>query len=75
MEIAPNISVDADIHHGEPVITGTRVPVALVLGSLRTMSREEVMREYDLTDRDIQASLAYAVDLVSSTSVVAFAGL
>jgi uncharacterized protein (DUF433 family) len=34
MEIAPRISVDERIRFGKPVITGTRVPVDLVLGKL-----------------------------------------
>ncbi|MBO0725736.1 MAG: DUF433 domain-containing protein [Blastocatellia bacterium] len=34
MEIAQNISVDPQIHHGAPVITGTRMPVSIVVGSL-----------------------------------------
>ena len=43
MEIAPYITVDPKIHHGSPVITGTRVPVSIVIGSLAGgMSKEEV---------------------------------
>jgi len=34
MEIAPRISVDERVRFGRPVITGTRVPVDLVLGKL-----------------------------------------
>ncbi|MEN8446412.1 MAG: DUF433 domain-containing protein, partial [Cyanobacteria bacterium J06555_13] len=45
MEIAPYINVDPEIHHGAPVITGTRVPVFLVLGSLAgDMEKEDVVR-------------------------------
>lgn len=71
MEIAPHINVDPDIHHGKPVITGTRMPVSLVVGSLASgMSMEEVMQEYDLTTEQIQAALAYAANLVAQTDVV-----
>jgi len=50
MEIAPHISVDPHAHHGAPVITGTRMPVSIIIGSLAGgMSREEVSREYAIT--------------------------
>lgn len=50
MEIAQHISVDSTVHHGVPVITGTRVPVSIVIGSLAGgMGKEEVMQEYELT--------------------------
>jgi uncharacterized protein (DUF433 family) len=31
-EIYPGVVVDPEIIHGKPVIAGTRIPVALVLG-------------------------------------------
>ncbi|HIE29496.1 TPA: DUF433 domain-containing protein [Candidatus Poribacteria bacterium] len=34
MEIAPRISVDEKICFGKPVISGTRVPVDLIIGKL-----------------------------------------
>lgn len=71
MEVAPRISVDPNVHHGTPVITGTRVPVSIIIGSLAGgMTKEEVMREYDLTKEDIEAALAYAAALVSKTDVL-----
>jgi len=61
LEIAPFISVDPSIHHGATVISGTRVPVSIVLGSLAGgMDKEAVMREYELTVEQIEAALAYA---------------
>ena len=60
MEIAPNITVDPTIHHGTPVMTGTRVPVWLVIGSLAGgMSKEQVMQDYELTQIQVEAALAY----------------
>jgi uncharacterized protein (DUF433 family) len=76
MEIAPRITINPDIHHGAPVIAGTRVPVSIVVGSLAGgMSQEEVMREYDLTKEDVTAALAYATELVATTEVVPLAGV
>jgi uncharacterized protein (DUF433 family) len=52
------IVIDPKICHGKPVIRGTRMPVALVVGSLAGgMSFEEVQREYDLGIGDIRAAL------------------
>ena len=75
MEIAPHISVDPTIHHGATVISGTRVPVSIVLGSLAGgMSKEEVMREYELSQEQVEAALAYAAQLVSDTEVTPVTG-
>jgi uncharacterized protein (DUF433 family) len=59
------IVIDPAICHGKPVIRGTRMPVSLVLGSLAGgMSYADLRREYDLTDEDIRAAMAYAAELV-----------
>lgn len=71
MEIARHINVDPSIHHGIPVITGTRVPISIVIGSLAGgMSKEEVMEEYELTQVQVEAALAYATELVKQTEVI-----
>ena len=55
------ILIDPSICHGKPIIRGTRMPVALVIGSLAGgMSFEEVQREYDLTTEDIRAAVRFA---------------
>lgn len=62
MEIAKNISVDPDIHHGAPVITGTRVPVSIMIGSLAgAMSKEDVCREYEISKEAVESALAYSL--------------
>jgi len=59
------IVIDPSICHGKPVVRGTRMPVALVVGSLAGgMSFEEVRREYDLSMDDIRAALKFAGELV-----------
>ncbi len=65
---AEHIVVDPEIHHGEPCIRGTRVPVAVVLGSLaQGLTPEEIMQEYpSITHEDIQACLAYAAEVIRS---------
>jgi uncharacterized protein (DUF433 family) len=67
MEIAPHVNVDPAICGGNPVITGTRVNVSIVIGSLAGgMTMQEVMDEYVLTREQIEGALAYAADLVKS---------
>jgi uncharacterized protein (DUF433 family) len=70
MEIAPHVNVDPAICSGSPVITGTRIHISIVLGSLAGgMSKEEVMEAYGLTKAQIEGALAYATDLVKQTEV------
>ena len=60
------IVLDPGICHGKPIIRGTRVPVARVVGYLASgMSFEDVQRDYDLTAEDVRAALDYAAELLS----------
>ena len=60
------IVIDPDLHHGDPCIKGTRIPVTMIVGSLADgMTPQEVQEQYpQLTDEDIRASLAYAADVI-----------
>ena len=59
------VVTDPEIQHGKPIIRGTRVPVARIIGGLAGgMSIEEVRREYQVTEADIRAALAYANKLI-----------
>ena len=64
------IVIAPDLHHGDPCIRGTRIPVAMIVGSLADgMTPREIQGEYpQLTDEDIQAALAYAAE--ATTEVV-----
>lgn len=74
-EIFPGVVVDPEIVHGKPVIAGTRVPVALVLGQLAGgVSYEEMEREYGLKREQVLVALGYAAQLVASETVYAIAG-
>jgi uncharacterized protein (DUF433 family) len=67
MKEIKRIIIDPKIQHGKPVIRGTRVPVARIIAELAGgMTREEVMREYEITAEDIAAALAYVADLVEA---------
>ena len=64
------IVIDPEIQHGKPVIRGTRVPVARVLGGLAGgMSEQEVLTEYDLTEDDLHAVYGYAAELIEAEVV------
>jgi uncharacterized protein (DUF433 family) len=59
------IVIDPKICHGKPVIRGTRLPVAIVVGSLASgMTFDEVQREYGITSDDVRAALKFAGDHV-----------
>ena len=59
------VVIDPRIQHGRPVIRGTRVPIVRLLGGLAGgMSVDDVCREYDVTEEDARAALAYASQLV-----------
>ena len=61
------VVIDPEIHHGKPVIRGTRVPVVRIVGGLAAgMTIEEVIREYEVTKEDVLAALSYAAELVDS---------
>jgi len=54
------IIIDPEIQHGKPVIRGTRVPVARIVGGLAGgMTAEEIMRKYEISEEDIRAALTY----------------
>jgi len=61
------IVIDPDIQHGKPVIRGTRVPITRIIGGLAGgMTKEEIMREYEVTEEDINAALNYATELIEA---------
>ena len=61
------IVLDAEIQHGKPVVRGTRVPVARIVGGLAGgMTEQEIMREYAVTQEDIRAALSYALELIDA---------
>jgi len=66
------IVIAPDLHHGDPCIKGTRIPVATILGSLADgMMPEEIQEAYpQLTGEDIRAALAYAADVIHQDVLV-----
>ena len=68
------ISVDPAIHHGEPCIKGTRVPVSVIVGSIAEGdSVEDVLTDYPtLAREDVQAALKFAAEAVTHFDVIPF---
>ncbi len=68
------IVVAPDLHHVEPCIKGTRVPVATIVGSLADgMTPAQVRDGFpQLVDEDIRAALAYAAELMHEDLFIPF---
>ena len=60
------IVVIPDVHHGDACVKGTRIPVAIIIGSLADgMSIGDIIGAYpQLAIEDVQAALAYAAEAV-----------
>ncbi len=70
MSASDRIVTDPAVHHGKPVVRGTRLPVTVVVGSLAGgMSFAEVQREYDITADDIRAALRFVTELAAKESI------
>lgn len=64
------IVIDPKIHHGKPIIKGTRLPVVAIIGGMAGgMSIEEVCREYEVGEEDVRAALDYAAELIDKERV------
>lgn len=63
---AEHIVIDPELHHGEPCIRGTRIPIKMILGSLADgMTPNEICAVFpQLQLTDIYAALSYAADAV-----------
>ena len=64
------IVVDPKIAHGKPIIRGTRVPVAVILGALAGgMQIDETAREFGIEPEDVRAAIGYAARIVSQEAI------
>ena len=64
------ITIDNEIQHGKPLLKGTRIPVAVIIGSLAGgMTYDEVIQEYAVTQEQILASLTYFSELLNNETV------
>ena len=65
------IEVNPNVCHGKPVIRGTRIMVRNILGSLADGdSIHDILQNYpEINYEDIEAAIAYAIELVDDTQV------
>ncbi len=70
------VVIDPDIHHGDPCIKGTRIPVSMIVGSLADgMSTAQIQENYpQLGTEDIYAALAYAAEVVRQDVLLPLSG-
>lgn len=75
MDNIQRIVLNPDILGGKPVIMGTRISVQFVIGLLaKGSTHEEILAEYPyLTEDDIRACLAFASQLLESSTLIPLA--
>ena len=64
------IIINKNICHGQPCIKGTRIMVYLILEWIEAgITPEKIVKDYypELTKKDIQASIHYAVSLIKGS--------
>lgn len=66
------IEINPDVMLGKPVIRGTRIPVELIMRKLSEgMTTLELLEAYPrLTEKDIQAALAYAAATLAHETII-----
>jgi uncharacterized protein (DUF433 family) len=71
--LSDRISFEPAICHGKPVVRGTRVLVANIVGAIASgQSIQEILQDYpSLKDLDIRACLEFAGSLTAMESVEA----
>ena len=70
-ELLKRITIDREICHGKPSISGLRYPVESMLELMASgMSSEEILADYDdLEKADLDACLLYAARLANVGSI------
>ena len=66
------IKSDPAIHHGDPCIVGTRIPVSVIVGSIADGDNwEQVLASYPKLDRqDVHAALLFAAEAVNRFDMI-----
>lgn len=69
-QLSSQITIKTGVRFGKPVIKGTRIPVATIVGKIAGgMTVNEVMKEYELKKEDVYAALQYAADIVANEDI------
>jgi uncharacterized protein (DUF433 family) len=72
MDWRDRIVIDPAIHHGDPCIKGTGVPVSVVVGGIADGdTHEQLFEAYpQLTAEDVRAALKFAAEAVSTADFI-----
>jgi uncharacterized protein (DUF433 family) len=72
MDWRERIVVDSAIHHSDPCIKGSRVPVSIIVGRIADGDTfEQLIEAYpQLTADDIKAALKFAAEAVSNADFI-----
>ena len=72
MDWRDRIVVDPTIHHEDPCIKGSRVPVSIIVGSIAGGDTFEQLMEAwpQLTADDIKAALKFGAEVVSNADFI-----
>ncbi len=63
-KLMKRILIDPAVCFGKPCVRGRRIWVSLVLDLLASgMKTEEIMRQYDLSEKDVLACIAYGAEM------------
>ena len=66
------IAIDPKVMGGKPVIKGRRVPLQVIVASLAGGDDvATVCDQFDITEEDVRAALAYAADVLQDERVYA----
>jgi uncharacterized protein (DUF433 family) len=66
------IIIDPAVHHGEPCVKGTRVPVSMIVGSIADGDTpEQIIGAWpQLSTDDIKAALKFAAEAVNNADFI-----
>ena len=66
------VRVDPAIHHGDACITGTRIPISVIVGSVSEGDTwDQILASYpQLKREDIKAALLYAAEAVNRFELI-----
>ena len=73
MALAERVEINSDIMQGKPIISGTRIPVGLLLRKLAEgATTQDLLDAYPrLSPDDVRAAPEYAADTVAHDTVLA----
>jgi uncharacterized protein (DUF433 family) len=70
-EFFPHITIDPNTQFGKPIITGTRVPVEIIIGHIAAGETiQAVAAEYGISEQDVQAALKYASKIIGEETLI-----